>query len=135
MTFVYALFWNQTKPLFYYLHNLINRLIFNSHKRFKGSKTKAVKWLRFITKSYSNLFYHLEFEVHTGLNLFRLYRVYNKSRMNQEVYVRFCERFRGEIPLYLLDKQIFFFSNNSKNVLVKNNNFHHYQMFSSQSLF
>jgi hypothetical protein len=26
-----------------------------------------------------------------------------KSRMNREVHVRFCERFRGEIPLYLLD--------------------------------
>ena len=23
--------------------------------------------------------------------------------MNREVHVRFCERFRGEIPLYLLD--------------------------------
>ena len=92
----------------YILHNLINRLIFNSHKRFKGSKTKAVKWLRFITKSYSNLFYHLEFEVQTGLNLFRLYRLYNKSRMNREVHVRFCERFRGEIPLYLLDCGFFY---------------------------
>jgi hypothetical protein len=26
-----------------------------------------------------------------------------KSRMNREVHVRFCERFRGETPLYLLD--------------------------------
>jgi hypothetical protein len=26
-----------------------------------------------------------------------------RSRMNREVQVRFCERFRGEIPLYLLD--------------------------------
>ena len=26
-----------------------------------------------------------------------------KSRMNREVHVRFCERFRGENPLYLLD--------------------------------
>jgi len=26
-----------------------------------------------------------------------------KSRMNREVHVRFCERFGGEIPPYLLD--------------------------------
>ena len=31
-----------------------------------------------------------------------------KSRMNREVHVRFCERFRGEIPLYLLDLFCFF---------------------------
>ena len=30
-----------------------------------------------------------------------------KSRMNREVHVRFCERFRGEIPLYLLDFYLF----------------------------
>jgi hypothetical protein len=29
-----------------------------------------------------------------------------KSRMNREVHVRFCERFRGEIPLYLLDLKL-----------------------------
>ena len=33
-----------------------------------------------------------------------------KSRMNREVHVRFCERFRGEIPLYLLDFYLFQFS-------------------------
>ena len=26
-----------------------------------------------------------------------------KSRMTGDCHVRFCERFRGEIPLYLLD--------------------------------
>lgn len=30
-------------------------------------------------------------------------RLHDKSRMNREVHVRFCERFRGGIPLYLLD--------------------------------
>lgn len=29
--------------------------------------------------------------------------LYNKSRMMGDYHVRFCERFRGEIPLYLLD--------------------------------
>jgi hypothetical protein len=30
-----------------------------------------------------------------------------KSRMNREVHVRFCERFGGEIPPYLLDSFVF----------------------------
>ena len=29
--------------------------------------------------------------------------LYNRSRMMREYHVRFRERFRGEIPLYLLD--------------------------------
>ena len=29
--------------------------------------------------------------------------LYNKSRMMGDYHVRFRERFRGEIPLYLLD--------------------------------
>ena len=32
----------------------------------------------------------------------RIYHVESKSRMNREVHVRFCERFGGEIPPYLL---------------------------------
>jgi len=32
----------------------------------------------------------------------RIYHVESKSRMNGEVHVRFCERFEGEIPSYLL---------------------------------
>ena len=32
----------------------------------------------------------------------RIYHVELKSRMNREVHVRFCERFGGEIPPYLL---------------------------------
>ena len=31
--------------------------------------------------------------------------LYNKSRMMGDYHVRFCERFRGEIPLYLLDTE------------------------------
>lgn len=48
------------QPVFYYLHNRMIRWILNKYKSFKGSKIKAVKWLRFITKSYPKLFYHWE---------------------------------------------------------------------------
>ena len=48
------------QPVFYYLHNRMIRWVLNKYKGFKGSKIKAVKWLRFITKSYPNLFYHWE---------------------------------------------------------------------------
>jgi group II intron reverse transcriptase/maturase len=48
------------QPIFYYLHNRMIRWILNKYKSFKGSKIKAVKWLRFIMKSYPNLFYHWE---------------------------------------------------------------------------
>jgi group II intron reverse transcriptase/maturase len=48
------------QPVFYYLHNRMIGWILNKYKSFKGSKTKAVKWLRFITKSYPSLFYHWE---------------------------------------------------------------------------
>jgi len=30
----------------------------NKYKRFKRSKVKAVSWLRWVCKSYPNLFYH-----------------------------------------------------------------------------
>lgn len=46
------------KPMFYYLHHRIIRWILNKYKSFKGSKVKAVKWLRRVTHSYPNLFYH-----------------------------------------------------------------------------
>jgi len=48
------------QPVFYFLHNRMIRWILNKYKSFKGSKIKAVQWLRFITKSYPNLFYHWE---------------------------------------------------------------------------
>jgi len=47
-------------PVFYYLHHRLLRWILNKYKSFKGSKVKAVKWLRRITNSYPNLFYHWE---------------------------------------------------------------------------
>ena len=46
------------KPVFYYLHHRMIKWILNKYKRFKGSKVKAVAWLRRITYSYPNLFYH-----------------------------------------------------------------------------
>ena len=46
------------KPVFYYLHHRMISWILNKYKRFKGSKVKAVRWLRRITSSYPNLFYH-----------------------------------------------------------------------------
>lgn len=46
------------KPIFYYLHQRIIKWILNKYKRFKGSKVKAVKWLRQMTCVYPNLFYH-----------------------------------------------------------------------------
>ncbi|SHG40403.1 group II intron reverse transcriptase/maturase [Salegentibacter echinorum] len=48
------------QPVFYYLHNRMIRWILNKYKSFKGSKVKAAKWLRQITRGYPNLFYHWE---------------------------------------------------------------------------
>ncbi|MEQ9288714.1 MAG: group II intron maturase-specific domain-containing protein [Cyclobacteriaceae bacterium] len=45
-------------PVFYYLHHRMIRWILNKYKRFKGSKLKAVAWLRRVVHSYPNLFYH-----------------------------------------------------------------------------
>lgn len=47
-------------PVFYHLHHRLIRWILNKYKSFKGSKVKAVKWLRGVTTSYPNLFYHWE---------------------------------------------------------------------------
>jgi len=47
-------------PVFYYLHHRLVKWILNKYKSFKGSKVKAIQWLRRITKSYPNLFYHWE---------------------------------------------------------------------------
>ncbi len=46
------------QPVFYYLHHRLIRWILNKYKSFKGSKLKAIKWLRHVTNSYPNLFYH-----------------------------------------------------------------------------
>ena len=48
------------KPVFYYLHHRLLRWIMNKYKSFKGSKVKAIAWLRTVGKSYPNLFYHWE---------------------------------------------------------------------------
>ena len=40
------------KPVFYYLHHRLIRWILNKYKSFKGSKVRAVKWLRRVTNSY-----------------------------------------------------------------------------------
>jgi hypothetical protein len=48
------------KPVFYYLHQRTIRWVLNKYKSFKGSKVKAIAWLRAIGKSYPNLFYHWE---------------------------------------------------------------------------
>jgi RNA-directed DNA polymerase len=48
------------RPVFYYLHHRMIRWIQNKYKRFKGSKVKAIAWLRQIGKSYPMLFYHWE---------------------------------------------------------------------------
>ncbi len=45
-------------PVFYQLHHRIIKWVLNKYKRFKGSKHKAVKWLRSILKIEPNLFYH-----------------------------------------------------------------------------
>ena len=44
--------------VFCYLHHRMIRWILNGYKRFKRSKVKAIKWLRWISNSYPNLFYH-----------------------------------------------------------------------------
>jgi len=47
-------------PVFYYLHHRLIKWILNKYKSFNGSKVKAIKWLRQVTKSYPGLFYHWE---------------------------------------------------------------------------
>lgn len=49
---------NSLKPVFYYLHHRLIKWLLNKYKRFKRSRVLAVKWLRQITKSYPNMFYH-----------------------------------------------------------------------------
>ena len=48
------------KPVFYYLHHRILTWVLKKYKSFKGSKVKAIAWLRAIGNSYPNLFYHWE---------------------------------------------------------------------------
>ena len=48
------------KPVFYYLHHRILTWVLKKYESFKGSKVKAIAWLRAIEKSYPNLFYHWE---------------------------------------------------------------------------
>jgi len=45
-------------PVLYHLHHRIIKWVLNKYKRFKGSKIKAINWLRRILKFYPNLFYH-----------------------------------------------------------------------------
>lgn len=45
-------------PVLYQLHHRIIKWVLNKYKGFKGSKIKAVNWLRRILKFYPNLFYH-----------------------------------------------------------------------------
>jgi len=47
-------------PVFYHLHHRLIKWVLNKYKRFKGSKIKAVYWLRMVLTSYPNLFYHWE---------------------------------------------------------------------------
>jgi hypothetical protein len=49
---------NCLNPIFYYLHHRIIRWILNKYKGFRGSKVKAVIWLRHISDAYPYLFYH-----------------------------------------------------------------------------
>jgi RNA-directed DNA polymerase len=48
------------KPVFYYLHHRILNWIVKKFKSFKGSKVRAIAWLRAIERSFPNLFYHWE---------------------------------------------------------------------------
>jgi RNA-directed DNA polymerase len=48
------------KPVFYYLHHRILTWLVKKFKSFKGSKVRAIAWLRVIESSYPNLFYHWE---------------------------------------------------------------------------
>jgi len=48
------------QPVFYYLHHRLLCWVLNKYKSFRGSKVKAIAWLRTIGKSYPNLFYHWE---------------------------------------------------------------------------
>jgi len=45
-------------PVLYHLHQRIIKWVLNKYKGFKGSKIKAVNWLRRILKFHPNLFYH-----------------------------------------------------------------------------
>jgi RNA-directed DNA polymerase len=48
------------KPVFYYLHHRILNWTVKKFKGFKGSKVRAIAWLRAIERSFPNLFYHWE---------------------------------------------------------------------------
>ena len=73
------------KPVYYYLPHRLIRWILNKYKRFKGSKVKAAKWLRHVTVSYPNLFYHWGLGYKLVWSIGK-YRLYNKSRMNWAVH-------------------------------------------------
>ena len=45
-------------PVFYYLHHRIIRWILNKYKDFRGSRVKAINWLRHISDANPYLFYH-----------------------------------------------------------------------------
>lgn len=49
---------NSLRPIFYHLHHRLLKWILHRYKGFKRSKKRAVIWLRKITKSYPNMFYH-----------------------------------------------------------------------------
>ena len=87
------------KPVFYYLHHRLIKWILNTYNRFKRSRVLAIKWLRWSYYWLSEYVLSLGFRLSINLRIWP----HNKSRMSREVHVRFCERFRGEIPLYLLD--------------------------------
>ena len=61
----------------------------------------------------------LEIGVQTGLNLFRLYLLYNKSGTNREFHLRFCERFRYEMSLYLLGNGLCYLDMKSSTLKLK----------------
>ena len=46
------------KPVMYYLHHRLLKWAMKRYKGFKGSRIKAIKWLRKMTISFPNLFYH-----------------------------------------------------------------------------
>lgn len=47
-------------PVLHHLHHRMIKWVLNKYKGFKGSKFKAVNWLRMVLSSYPNLFFRWE---------------------------------------------------------------------------
>ncbi len=92
---------SELRKLFRVVNLRLAKWVRNKYRKFRRRHWfLAYKYLQGIAKIYPNMFEHWKHGFQPWMSVFIM-----KSRMNREVHVRFWERFRGEIPLYLLDYQ------------------------------